>query len=157
MAWFKNVEEPAKPQIRPLSQERLVELFEDQEWHYNVDDDGDLGGRWDHTFFYFFRSGGQEEILNVSARFLIPIPEDKVEETRQFIEDWHREHLWPKAYTMADDEGQMRVAVDVALDYEHGVTDAQLLRHARCAIGTTMQLTEGLKEALGLTWEEDAN
>lgn len=156
MAWFTANEESAGNGLLPLSQERLVAIFESEQWHYNIDDDGDLGGRWDHTFFYFFRSGREQEILNVSARFLIPIPEDKIEDARVFIEDWHRDHLWPKAYTMTDDEGNMRVAADVALDYEHGVSDAQLLRHARCAIGTTMQLTTALQSELGLEWDEEA-
>lgn len=156
MAWFSKKDAPVAD-LRPLSQERLEQLFNEQGWHYSIDDDGDLGGRWDHTFFYFFRSGQEQEVLNVSSRFLMPIPEENIEETRLFIEDWHRDHLWPKAYTVIDGEGNTRVSADVALDYEHGVSDAQLLRHARCAIGTTLQMTEALMEALGLEWKEDSD
>lgn len=155
MAWFSDKDSSPASALRPLTQERIIALFESEEWSYGIDDDGDLGGRWGHTFFYFFLTGPEKEILNISARFLMPIPADKVEDTRLFIEDWHRDHYWPKAFTFTNDEGDVRVGADFALDYEHGVSDEQLRRQARCMIGTTMQLTEALCEATGLQWTED--
>lgn len=155
MAWFSQNNE-AFVDTRPLTQERVIALFGKEGWNYSIDGDGDLFGRWGHTVFYFFLSGSQKEILNVSAHFLMPIPKENAEEARLFIEEWHRTRLWPKAYTLVDDEGQMRIAADVALDYEHGITDKQLARHARSAIGSTLQMLEDLMQALGMTWEEPA-
>lgn len=158
MGWFSRQQEPEKTPVKdpicPLSQQRIKDLLNKDGYVYDVDDEGDLGGRWDHSFIYFFIMGKKQEILNISGRFLIPIPEEQIDEARLFIEDWHRDHMWPKAYIFTDNHGRYRVSAEVALDHEHGVSDAQLHQHIKCAIGTIHQCFDGLRESLDLQWEE---
>lgn len=157
MGWFssKQSEPVVEDPVRPISQARIEHVLTQEGYVYTIDEDGDVGGRWDHTFVYFFLQGQNREILNVSGRFLIPIPEEQVEDARLFIEDWHRDHIWPKAYMITASDGSHLVCGDVTLDHEKGVSDAQLRQHAQCGIGTLCQCFEALRDSLGLEWRED--
>lgn len=151
MAWFSRNSEvaPADP-VRDLTQERIVEIFDEEEWHYIIDDDGDLGGRWGDVIIYFIILGQQKEMLQIVGRMSTPIDEAHHDEAMIFIEDWHRDRFWPKAYTVFDDEGAMRVCAEVNIDHEPGVSKLQLRQHIRCAVGTQMQFYEALRERFGM-------
>ncbi|QWW18869.1 YbjN domain-containing protein [Schaalia sp. 19OD2882] len=143
---------PAEPEnpVAAISQDRLKDIFDRQEWHYFVDDDGDLGGRWGYSGFYFILTGKDQEILHITSRMREPVPEQYVDELRTFIEDWHRDKIWPKAYHTWSDDGQLYVNAEVNIDYEHGASDGQLLQHVHCAIGTSNQLYEKVRERFGI-------
>ena len=52
----------------PISQQRLIDLFRRQDWHYFIDSDGDLGGQWDDVTFYFFITGSDDELLVIRSQ-----------------------------------------------------------------------------------------
>ncbi|WP_051259447.1 YbjN domain-containing protein [Schaalia suimastitidis] len=153
MAWFSK-SEPADS-IRPISQERLVELFKKEGWHYDIDGDGDLGGRWDNGYFFFILAGKAKEILHISARMREEIPAEVADEFLVFIEDWHREKIWPKLYHHYNDAGQMFLHAEVNVDYEFGATDAQLMQQIHCALGTSLQAFKTAKERFNLSSPDD--
>ncbi len=143
-------------EVRPISQDRLTELFDRQGWHYWIDQDGDLTGVWDGWTFYFIIAGSHHEILEVLG-FLAPtVPVDARDALRVFIEDWHRDHFWPKcSFQDNPEDGSLRLSAQVSIDYEHGATDAQLMRHINCGIGTAGQVFEAARETFDLPTQDD--
>ncbi len=147
---FFSARESADP-IRPISQERIAALLDGQGWHYQIDDEGDLGGVWNGNSFYFLLTGQDQELLQVLGYLRPRIPAEQVEALRQFVEDWHRDHFWPKCYVLDDpDDGSLRLAATVTIDHEQGATDAQLLQHLLCGLGTSGQVFSAACEAFGL-------
>jgi hypothetical protein len=119
------------------------------EYHYSVDSDGDVGGIWDDNFFYFFVMGQLQEIWNIRGRWHQWLPVEQRNELREVIDDWHREKLWPKGYTRVDDEGRVRVYAEIVVDWEPGVTDAQLAQTIRCATATSCEFFDHIAEHFG--------
>jgi hypothetical protein len=115
-------------------------------WHF-VDSDGDLGGRWSGNDFYFFLGGDQHEVLTVRGYWWARLPGDRFEEVARVVNDWNRDHFWPTAYIRVDDEGNVRANTRVTIDWEDGVTDAQLIRQIRTGTGTGCQFFEELDRA----------
>lgn len=139
--------------LRPLTQERLTKIFDTQGWHYGIDDDGDLGGRWDGAGFYFFTAGAQKEILHISSAMAESVPTEREDELLNLLEDWNRDRIWPKSYYMTTADGSLSVRAEVNVDYEQGVTDEQLLQHVSCALGTSLQLYTHIRDSLGIPQE----
>jgi len=133
----------------PISQQRLIDLFRRQDWHYFIDSDGDLGGQWDDVTFYFFITGSDDELLVIRSQYPGTIDPARVGTVRDVLEDSHRRRPFPKSWYRMDDEGQIRVMASNAFDCEMGATDDQLLQHVRCSIGTSLTLYESMNEALG--------
>lgn len=155
MAWFSR-QSPGEDPVQPLSQARLTEILDGQGWHWTVDEDGDLGGVWDGNTFYFLISGDHDEILQVAGYLGAHVPGDSRDALRVFIEDWHRDHYWPKCYFLEDPEDStLRLVGSVTVDYEHGVTQAQLFQHVKCALGTISQTFDDVVDALGLRPRDD--
>ena len=132
-----------------LTRERIEEALRRKEWHYQIDEDGDVCGLWDDNLFYFLQVGEQHEILHVRGRWHHSLNIDQRAEAREVIDDWHRDRLWPKGYTRVNDDGELRVYAEHTVDFENGVTDDQLLQTIRCAISTSLQLFEHLAEHFG--------
>ena len=66
------------------------------------------------------------------------------------IEDWHRTHLWPKAYFRDAEGDTLEVCAEFNLDCEQGMTDEQLNTQCRCAIGTILQFFEDVEQRFGV-------
>lgn len=134
----------------PITRDRLVSIFEDNGWKYYIDNEGDLGGNWDDNQFYFLLRGEDGEILHIQSMWHMTPNIDRLEEVRSFIEQWHREHLWPKCYHRISDEGRIRVFCENTVDHELGATDAQLLQQIHCALGTATSFYDELSAAMGV-------
>lgn len=152
---------PAAPQPlsseppTPVSMERVTEIFRDNGWNYETDEDGDAYGGWGNGFFIFQLGGQQKEVLCISGRTRYLIPADKIDDARIFIEDWHRTKHWPKAYVFTDDDGDTSVKTEVTIDHEHGATKDQLQLHVTLALDTTLAMFKELAEQLNI--ETDKN
>jgi hypothetical protein len=150
VGFFSSARTPAD-EIRPITQERLIRLLDLQGWHHQIDDEGDLGGVWNGNSFYFLLIGQDHELLQVLGYLRPRVPAEDRDALRVFIEDWHRDHFWPKCYFVEDpDEGSLRLAASVTVDYEQGATDAQLMQHIMCGLGTAGQVFDAACETLGL-------
>ena len=140
---------PGPITLPALSRDRIEAALRANDWHYQVDEDGDLCGLWGDNLFYFFATGEQHEILYVRGRWHHSIDLERRTEAREVIDDWHRDRLWPKGFTRVNDEGELRVFGELVIDFENGVTDAQLEHSLRCAISTTLQLFDHMGEHFG--------
>lgn len=152
MAWFDRPAPLAGPAVTPLTRQRLQALVAEQGWMYSLDDDGDIRARFSGDLFSFILSGARLEILNVLGYMPEDIPMSLLEEARTVIEDWRREHLWPGLFWRENDDAGLTFSVGgaVAVDWEDGVTDAQLLQHLRCGIATCNDAFDEVRDRLGL-------
>jgi hypothetical protein len=130
----------------PLSKERIKEALAAEDWTFNVDSDGDIGGLWDSNVFYFFTYGEENEILQIRGRWHQDLPIELRSQVREVMDEWHYTKIWPKAYTTVDDSGRVWVLAEHSVDWEHGVTDAQLRLTMRCAITTSLSLFQRLED-----------
>ena len=135
--------------VRPITQERLGLLFDSEGWAWRIDNDGDLCGLWEGHLFCFRFLGDTREVLSIVAFMKQLIPLEYGDDLRDFLQAWHGEFLWPKAYVAEQLEGD-RVVAEVNGDYEYGATDAQLVQQVMCALATTLQLFRALAERYGV-------
>ena len=91
-------------------------------------------------------------MLSIVAFMKQLVPLEYGEDLRDFLQAWHGEFLWPKAYVAEQLEGD-RVVAEVNGDYEYGATDAQLIQQVMCALATTLQLFRALADRYSI---EDA-
>ncbi|MDR1392687.1 MAG: YbjN domain-containing protein [Bifidobacteriaceae bacterium] len=137
---------PAWPSPPPLTRDRLEAALKAENWSYQIDSDGDVGGIWDANVFYFFLYGENKETLQVRGRWHQSLPIEMRPKVRETIDNWHYAKIWPKAYTTVDDSGRLWVLAEHTVDWEHGVTDEQLRLTLRCSITTTLSLFRHLQD-----------
>lgn len=147
---FSSSELPSDS-IRPVSLARLSDLFERRQWTYTVTEEGLLQASWSECLFAFSFESTEKEVLSIYSHIHKPIPEEHLEDLETFIEDWHRDYLWPKAYHTWSAEGELYVETDLSIDYEYGATDAQLFTQISCAVSTTLQLYKALEDRFSLS------
>jgi len=133
-------------QLQPLSNELIMTVLDAREYAHKVDDDGDVLGNWQGTLIYFFRIGERREMLQVRALTQRAFSTDDVPRLYSFCNAWNHDKLFPKAYVHVADDGAARVVGEVAADWEHGVTLAQLDQVMLCGIATSCQLADAVSE-----------
>ena len=104
--------------VRPISQERVGLLFDGEGWDWEIDQDGDLRGMWEGQLFCFRFLGDSQEVLSIIAFMSETIPAKYEADLLLFLEGWHREYLWPKAYFHREAKGGLRLVAEVNSDYE---------------------------------------
>ena len=111
--------------VRPISQERVGLLFDGEGWDWEIDQDGDLRGTWEGQLFCFRFLGDSQEVLSIIAFMSETIPAKYEADLLLFLEGWHREYLWPKAYFHREAKGGLRLVAEVNSDYEYGASSAR--------------------------------
>lgn len=146
MAFFpKTVTTPSGP--APLTAPRVAAVLEAREYTYGwSQDETRLGGVWDDHLVEFVFYGEQDEILQVRAHWGRPLGTDQRSRVLDLLNEHASARLWPKAYVDVEDD-ELVVYAEHAVDYESGVTDAQLDTHLACAITASLRLFEQLDEA----------
>lgn len=124
--------------LAPLSKDRVKAALEAAGWSYTVDGDGDIGGGWEYGSFFFFVNGNEQELLCVRGYWRGRLEEADYARALELCNTWNAEKLWPKTYVGRDEEGAVRVNTEHNVDYEAGLTDAQLSQHLVCTINTSM-------------------
>ena len=144
---------PPRARVAPISRQRVEAALDRHGWHYRVDDDGDLTGRWDDDLITFMLRGEDGEILNVLGYMSEDLPMGRLDEVRYALEEWHRGHLWPTCFWRDNEDAGLTFSVGgaVAVDYEHGVTDDQLDLHLSCAISTIGSAMADVRSRLGMS------
>ncbi len=130
----------------PVTRERVAAILEAADWNIGVDGDGDVFGTWDGHLFYFFLLGERDEILQVRGRWAGDAPAGAQAELLPFLDEHHRDRLWPKVYTREESEST-GVYAEMSTDLEFGVADDQLEQLLKCALFTSLQLFDRLAEA----------
>jgi hypothetical protein len=113
--------------LAPLDRLRIEDVMHAKQWHYSIDIDGNLRGFWAGNLFYFLLAGDAGTTLQIRGLWhRRHLPLSTKPRLLELLDDFHREHLWPKAFTTVDDDGEMRVVCEVAVDLAGGVTDDRL-------------------------------
>ncbi|WP_159806585.1 YbjN domain-containing protein [Cellulomonas citrea] len=146
MAFFpKTVTTPAGP--APLTAQRVAAVLDAREYTYGWSaDQTRLGGFWDDHLVEFVFYGEQDEILQVRAHWGRPLGVEHRAQVLDVLNETASGRLWPKAYVDIEDD-ELAVYAEHAVDYEHGVTDAQLDTHLACAVTASLGLFARLDEA----------
>ncbi|MEV7973068.1 YbjN domain-containing protein [Cellulomonas sp. NPDC089187] len=141
---------PVRPvQDRPtrLTQDRVAAALSSHDYHFRVDDDGDLTGVWNQNRFWFFLLGDDKELFQVRGRWHRQLPVEARRSGTLALNDWNRDRIWPKLY-LREEQGELAVYAEVSTDLEHGVTAEQLDQLISCGIGTGVQAFEALDALL---------
>ncbi|MBL3700082.1 YbjN domain-containing protein [Leucobacter luti] len=157
MSEFENDITPAfggPDWLAPLSKERVMAGLAREGWEYSVDIDGDIGGGWEYGSFYFFINGEHDELLCVRGAWRGQLDGQDLGRALEVCNAWNAEKLWPKTYARADEEGMIRIHTEHNVDYEQGITDAQLSQQLICAVNTGMSFFEHLNEQFPAVWEQ---
>ena len=147
------VENDGAASLAPLSQERIVAALERDQIIYTYDSDNDLAAGWEHGGFFFLIGGESDEYLRVQGRWYASLSTDRLGEAIQACNEWNIHTIWPKTYAVANDVNEVVLMTEHSVDYEHGVTDAQISQHIACAISTGTQFFEYLNETFPQEWE----
>ncbi|MCC2315778.1 YbjN domain-containing protein [Cellulomonas xiejunii] len=136
---------PTPPTLAPLGRDRITAVLEAREMRYGIDDDGDVGGYWDGHLFYFFLLGEHDEHLQVRGRWNREVGADQLPAVLAAVNEWNVSHLWPKGCVAVEDD-VLGVYAEHTVDYQHGVSDAQVDLHLGCGISSALQLFAHLDE-----------
>ena len=133
--------------LQPLSFDRIKATLDSIGWNWGVDDDGDIGGGWEDGSYFFLIRGEQQEVLYVRGLWRGRLGASEFDRVLRACNDWNSSHFWPKVYAvLIDDDQLVRVASELVVDYEHGLSDAQLEQHLRCMVGTSEDFFAELAE-----------
>ena len=134
------VREPQQRGLPAVSMERVAGLLRRYGYDFLRDDDGDLTltGTWDGNEFWFILGGKAKEVLQIRGRWNRTVRPQSRTAALLAVNDWNRDHLWPKAYVR--DEGDLVVYSEVSVDFECGVTDSQLEDAISCGLVTAVQM-----------------
>lgn len=130
---------PELPELpRALTFERLQALLQPQ--GYAADADGSaLRKRFSHAEIAVSLPAGDGSVLLVGAvRTGTPIRHERQADLEAFVNDWHRERIWPTLVLGAVEAG-LTLHAHVGVDTTAGLTDAQLGEYVRIGVGTTAQ------------------
>lgn len=130
----------------PLTPERIIAWFKDNDFHYFTDDDGDIGGLWKGRLFFFFLLGEKKEILQVRGQWHREIALERLQEVLDACEEWNAERIWPKAYARVRDNGMVNVVAETSTDLEHGATDKQLDQLLQCGLSSANRFFDAIDE-----------
>jgi hypothetical protein len=131
---------------RPITPERIGEVLKENDYRFSKDDDGDLTGVWDDNQFWFILGGAAKEVLQIRGRWQKAIPPEQRTSALLAVNDWNRDHLWPKAYFR--DEGELALYAEVSVDLECGVTTGQLHDILACGLITAVQFFSEIGDSL---------
>ncbi|MDO4259887.1 MAG: YbjN domain-containing protein [Actinomycetaceae bacterium] len=146
---FTSSDQPVDT-IRPLTRERLIDIFGRMGWKYHINELDHMGARWGSAYYFFILCGKEKEILQIAGRMREEIPQDRYDELLDIIEEWHRTTLGPKVYHSLNDDAQIHVHCEHTIDYEYGATDAQLIHHIRTTLAYSAQFWDTVYERLGI-------
>lgn len=137
---------PGPPEVpTPVTFERLVAMLAPD--GYAVDaDDRVLRRAWPHAEITVSLPPGDSAVMLVGAtRPGPPIPHARRLDLEEFVNDWHRDRIWP-TLVLGTSDGGLTLHARVGVDTAAGLTDAQLREYLRVGVGTTKQCFGALDE-----------
>jgi len=135
MGYFTKPDGQPHADLAPLTTGRVSACLDSHNWHYEVSEEGDVGGWWDGYWFVFSFRGRNKEIFFAHAIWNRGVPAREFTQVALYANEWNAEHLWPML-SVRERDGVLAVLADFSVDYSHGLTDEQLDLHIRCAIDT---------------------
>lgn len=133
---FFNKTPGSNQELPPLSVARVKQILEENSTIYRVDEDGDVSGRWEDGVFYFLVKGEFQEIFHILGTWYGVLGIEDAQRARDLCHLWNSEKYWPKTYAITLDDGTVHLRTEHTVDYEPGITDAQLRQHILNAVST---------------------
>lgn len=135
----------AVPTLEPLSVERVAAALAEQGTPAGQGPEGALGGWWGGHLYEFLVRGPRLENLMVRARWSARPPESELAVVMAACNSWNSDKIWPKTYVDVY-EGELFVFAEHTMDYEAGLTGAQLAQHLKNGMGSAGAFMEELAE-----------
>ncbi|MQY28336.1 hypothetical protein NRB56_39190 [Nocardia sp. RB56] len=104
----------AKQLVRP-NRDLVAELLDQMELTYGVDDEGDLVAPYEGFRIYFIFRGTQHELFAMRTYYDRVFPLESKPVLLGALDAWNRETLWPKAYTLTQEDGSVRMVTEYQL------------------------------------------
>jgi hypothetical protein len=147
------------PVPEPLSIGRVADVLAADSINVGYSDDKErLGGYFDDHLAEFLFYGEASEIMQVRVHWGRPLAAEHKATMVDLLNASNSSRIWPKCY-VDEEEGSLYVMAEHAVDYEHGVTDAQLLLQVRTAITSALstfgRLDEEFPEAVAAYREQN--
>ncbi len=133
--------------LEPLHRDRIKRCLEGEQLRYLVDEDGNVQIGFEAGIFFITVQGPSEEIMLASGTWNKVLDIDDRQRAREICDEWNCDKVWPKTFTQITDSGELRISCEHSVDYEHGLTDAQLVQHLTTMFATALSFFERLDEA----------
>ena len=152
-----NETSPPSGDLAPLTIDRITQSLERLEWDFHVDDasNGVIAG-WEYGSFAFFTSGKSDEILCVRGFWRGVLNEADHAKALEICNDWNVNAIWPKVCVLSDEQDTLRLNTEHNVDYEHGLSNAQLDQHLICAVSASLMYFEKIIETFPEAWAQVA-
>ncbi|WP_420111672.1 YbjN domain-containing protein [Pseudactinotalea sp.] len=137
---------PSAPDIpAPVTLARVAALLRPDGWAVDTEK-ASVRHRWPHLEVAVTVRESEGMLLLVrGAHVGEPIPLDRASAVEAFVNDWHRDRIWPViVHTSTDDA--IVVHTHVGVDATAGLTATQLDDYLRIGLGTTHQCFRALAE-----------
>lgn len=147
---------PGTPDIpTPLTLARVAALLQPDGWTLDAES-GTLRHRWPHLEIALTVRDDDGVLMLFRGTYLGgPIPLARARAIEAFVNDWHRDRIWPVVVHTSTDEA-IQVHTHVGVDATAGLTATQLDDYLRIGIGTTHQCFTTLTET-GMLPSPDAS
>jgi Putative bacterial sensory transduction regulator len=126
----------------------LQQILDEYGLKHTIDDDGDLTVRWEKCSVYFFFYGERQEVLQARMYLHRRFDVDSRTALALLLDEWNRTKLFPKAFTMLPDEGQVHICAEHCYDFESGATRAQLKYAVGVWIETLLRFSDWVDDQL---------
>lgn len=156
MGFFTKADSSAAEQgeLLPLSTERIRASLERLGINSDLDDEGDLYAGWDLGVLYFLIRGDKQEILFIQGYWRAQLSPAELREAVDFANEWNCSKFWPRTLARPIGDESVRLETSHVIDYEHGLTDAQLDQHIMSALHPSMGFFEALNERFPAAWAQ---
>jgi hypothetical protein len=134
------------PIVRP-DRDMVTQLLDQMEIKHAVDEESDVYAGWEGFRVYFmFRGEAPQDIYAVRSFYDRKYPAERKAELLEAIDEWNRDTLWPKVYTHALEDGELRLIGEAQLIIGNGVNidyfAGQTVNWTQAAVGFNGWITD---------------
>ncbi|GAA3797015.1 hypothetical protein GCM10022403_033680 [Streptomyces coacervatus] len=129
----------SRPEPGSISRDLIKETLRTLEVRFLIDGDGDVITLWPDSCMCFLTAGTRSTIyvhqVHLDRRFAL----DNRQYLLEQINDWNRDHYWPKAFAVTDDMGEVHVHAESQFDCTAGITPELFTHTTACWIAAALQ------------------
>ncbi|QLB39815.1 YbjN domain-containing protein [Mannheimia pernigra] len=136
-------------QLQPLNKARLIDRLNQQKW-CNFQGENDIYLETEQGGLFFSLTGEQDEILTVRGIWRTQLKVDRLVDALSFCNEHNHSCLFPKAYVVLHaGEEYFSIHSEIAMDYEHGISDTQLDHYLNMAVSCSFDFFDELDDTYG--------
>lgn len=133
--------------MTPVTPDRLEDHLRERRLLVDRRDDGVLLGEWQGMPFAVGLGGREDSVLQVRGRWPRVLPGRAAAGLAQLLNDWNRDRVLPKVYSVPEGEA-LAVVAETNLGVRFGATDDQLTETITLALSVTAQFFAGLEASI---------